>query len=74
MDTSHLNAIRLRLSNERNRLANSSTDAERSLRSIWVAGIERELQGELTFLGLPAELAPAEEAISDEALLAELGV
>lgn len=58
----HLDALNLNLSNERMRLAGAKTDAERQLRAVWVAQLEKEVSGEETFTG------------SDEELLAELGL
>jgi hypothetical protein len=49
----------------------AKTDAERESRRVTVAGIEREIQGELAFLGFE-KLTPAELAMSDAELLAEL--
>lgn len=70
IDTSHLDAIRIRLSHERSRLATARSDSERKLRASWVAGIERELKSELEFLGLPSDSQTSD--IDDDALLAEL--
>lgn len=70
IDTSHLNAIRIRLSHERERLAVSNSESERKQRAVWVAGIERELASELKFLGLPSD-TPS-DPIDDDALFDEL--
>ena len=67
IDTSHLDALRLRLSNERFRF-HGSGGAERAARAVLVAGIEREIAGELKFLNLPTD----PEIIDDDALLAQL--
>lgn len=48
----HLNALELRLSNERVRLENSKTAREREMRTVWVTGIEKEIASERKFLGL----------------------
>jgi hypothetical protein len=48
----HLDAIRSRLSRERERLAAAKTDAERRMREVWVAGCEKELAAEYQFLGI----------------------
>ena len=69
-NTTHLNAIRLRLSNERTRLASASSESERQLRATWVVGIERELAGEFAFLGLQPD--PQFGGIDDDELLEEL--
>lgn len=41
MTNSHLDALNLRLSNERVRLANAKTDSERTLRAVWIQQIEK---------------------------------
>jgi hypothetical protein len=63
--TSHLNALRVRLSNERVRLANAKTAGERELRAVWVAGIEKEIQFEENHTFSDTEM-------SDDELLAAL--
>lgn len=63
---SHLNALELRLSNERNRLAQAKTNKERELRKVWIAQIEKEIASERNFVGKETEM-------SDDELLAELG-
>jgi hypothetical protein len=68
-DTTHLDALQVRLSNERNRLAAAKTDGERELRRVYVAQCEKEIAGEKAFLGIVD--APA-AAMSDDELLAEL--
>lgn len=65
----HLDAIELRLSNERVLLSASKTSAERAHRQVLVAQIERELVGELEFLGKAAGAAPE---MSDDELLKAL--
>lgn len=68
-DLTHLNALQLRLSHERDRLAAARTDNERELRRVWIAQIEREITGEYRFLGInPSE--PAD--MTDDELLAAL--
>ncbi|HXJ39712.1 MAG TPA: hypothetical protein VNH18_10570 [Bryobacteraceae bacterium] len=66
----HLHALELRLSHERERLAQAKTARERELRAVWVAQIEREIAGERKFLGLPESEADA--TVSDDELLAQL--
>ena len=68
MNRSHLNALELGLSNERARLANSKTVAERELRAVWGSQLEKEVAAEREFLGLTVE--PTE--MSDDELLAQL--
>jgi len=68
-DTSHLVALQTRLSHERARLANAKTAKERELRAVWVAQAEKELAGELRFLGM-SDAAPVD--IDDDDLLAAL--
>lgn len=50
----HLDALHARLGHERARWCMAKTDAERESRRVTVAGIEREIQGELAFLGFGA--------------------
>lgn len=59
---SHLDALNLRLSNERARLAAAKSEGERALRNVWIAQLEKEVEGEIQFLG------------TDDDLLAELGL
>lgn len=66
----HLNALRLNLSNERSRLGSATAQFERDLRTVYVAQLEKEVAGELAFLGLPSE--GMFEPVSDNDLLAEL--
>jgi phosphosulfolactate phosphohydrolase-like enzyme len=59
---SHLDALNLRLSNERNRLATAKTVRERDMRKVWVAQIEKEIafevpEGQMTDDELLAALA-----------------
>ena len=60
---SHLDALNLRLSNERMRYASDNNP----LRKVWIEGIEKEIAAELKFLGIEVEAN-----ISDDELLAEL--
>jgi len=50
----HLDALHARLGHERARWCMAKTDAERESRRVTVAGIEREIQGELESLGFGA--------------------
>lgn len=61
----HLNALELRLSNERGYLAKAKTDGERELRRVWIAQIEKEIAGEQAFIA-------KHDDMSDDELLAEL--
>lgn len=63
MDYSHLDALNLRLSNERMRYASDSS----LIRKVWIEGIEREIAAEREFLGLALE-----DNVSEDDLLAEL--
>lgn len=67
-DPSHLGALELALSHERERLSRASNAQERALRTVWVAGLEREVSGELAFLGITREPV----ALSDDELFNEL--
>lgn len=66
--TPHLAALRLRLSNERSRLATAHSGQEIALRQVWITQIEKEIAQEEAFL--PTH-TPA-DALSDDELLAEL--
>ena len=63
----HLDALELRLSNERVRLANARTDRERTARAAVVASCEKEIAGEIKFLGREAHAT-----LTDDEILAEL--
>lgn len=63
----HLNALQVRLSNEKVRLANAKTPAEREMRAVWIAGIEKEISREIEFLG---KQEPEVEMTDDEILAA----
>lgn len=63
--TSHLDALRLRRSNEAIRLASAKTEKEQNLRTVWLAQIDKEIAAEAAFDNLPE--------MSDDELLAELG-
>ena len=67
-NTSHLDALNLRLSHERGYLSAAKTDAERGLRRVWIAQIEKEIAGEVAFLGKANDLPE----MSDDDLLAAL--
>ncbi len=67
--TSHLNALELRLSNERNYLAQSKSDDEKKLRKVWISQIEKEIAREYEFLGKRTTETPN---LTDDELLAEL--
>ena len=69
-DLSHLNALNLRLSHERARLA-SAKAGEKAQRQVWIAQIEREIANERAFLGLTDASQGVE--MSDDDLLAALG-
>lgn len=66
--TSHLNALNLRLSNERVRLAAAKTQSERELRAVWVAQIEKEIAFEQSHTFSDSVV----EDMSDDELLAAL--
>ena len=68
VDTSHLNAIIMRLGREGQRLAEARTDKERAFRQVQVDACKREIVAERAFLGLPDE-----PVMTDAELLAALG-
>lgn len=55
---SHLDALELSLSHERERLRLAQHPIEISYREIWVRQYDREIASEREFLGLPPEGAP----------------
>lgn len=68
-DFTHLDALSLRLSHERECLAAAKTDGERALRTVWIAQIEKEITAEYKHIGIH----PAYEVeMTDDELLAEL--
>jgi len=69
-DTSHLDALQLRLSHERGYLAAAKSEGERQLRTVWIAQIESEIAHELAHLG---RVNPVDVDMTDDELLAELG-
>lgn len=69
-DLSHLHALELGLSHERERLARARTPREREMRAVWVAQREKEIACERQFLGLPAPVAL--DDMSDDDLLREI--
>ena len=70
-DTAHLMALTTRLANERRALASATKANEIELRTVWVRQIEREINGEEAFLGMPLT-DWNEPEMSNEDLLAEL--
>lgn len=68
-DFTHLDALSLRLSHEREYLAAAKSDGERALRTVWIAQIEKEIAAEYQHLGLEQ---PDEIEMTNEELLAEL--
>lgn len=61
----HLDALQIKLSNERIRLADAKSASEVTLRKIWIEQLEKEIAGEKAFV--------AELEKSDDELLEELG-
>jgi len=68
-DTSHLNALRVRLSHEQDRLNRAKTGREKEFHSVRVKQCQKEIAGELKFLGLEETVLPE---MTDDELLAEL--
>lgn len=68
-DTTHLTALHEGLCREKARLAAAKTESERQLRTVWVTQLEREIAGEMKFLGI-AETVDCD--LSDDDLLKEL--
>jgi hypothetical protein len=69
IDTSHLDALNVRLSHERSYLAEAKTEKEKELRKVWITQIEKEIEREKKFLGI--EDIETNE-INDDDLLNEL--
>ena len=70
-DYSHLNALELSLSHERERLRLARSPLEVEYREIWVRQYEREIASERELLGLPPE---SDAPMSLDEILAELDV
>lgn len=68
-DTTHLDALHLRLSHERSYLAEAKTEKEKELRRVWIVQIEKEIAVEKKILGLEEV---KKDTISDDNLLKEL--
>ena len=68
-DTTHLNALNVRLSHERCYLAQAKSQKEREIRKVWIAQIEREIAAEMAFLGQTTQDCD----MTDDELLAALG-
>jgi hypothetical protein len=68
--TNHLNALQLRLSNERSRLALAKTEQERALRRVWIVQVKKEIAREKH--GSYFDAIEADDMTDDE-LLAALG-
>lgn len=64
----HLDALQLRLSNERIRLANAKNAKEIAIRTIWVERCEKEVADEFRYLGMDSGPGP----INEDDLLADL--
>lgn len=64
----HLNALKINLSNERARMETAKSSKERELRAVWVKQLEKEIENEMKFLGV----IETEIEISDDDLFNEL--
>jgi hypothetical protein len=71
-DTTHLAALHHRLGREHSRMIHAKTDKERQLREVYVCQIEKEIDGELKFLGLESKVDAEIQAMDDDQLLKEL--
>lgn len=75
-DLMHLHSLELRLSNERMRLSEATSQSEKDLRSVWVKQLEKEIQGEIEFLasrGITVQKATIKDFDVDELLKELLG-
>lgn len=72
-DFSHLDAIYQRAFHEKAMLEAATKPNEIALRTVWVAGVEKERVAELRFLGLESDprIVSLDDIMDDE-LLAEL--
>ena len=72
-DRTHLNALELRLSHEREYLRAATSEGEKALRRVWIAQIKREIECEEHFiLGVVPSRTVLTPALTDDELLAEL--
>lgn len=69
MNMTHMDALQLRLSNERIRLNNAKSDKERELRKVWVRQIEDEIALERTINKMDDLI---DLGLSDDEILAQL--
>lgn len=69
-ETSHFDALNVRLSHERSYLVEAKTEQEKELRKVWITQIEKEIEVEKKFLGIND--IGTNESNSDEDLLSEL--
>lgn len=67
-DLSHLDALQVRLSHERARLAAATRPREIVIRKVWIAGIEKEIAHKMDFLS--GSKAPDVDMTDDEMLAA----
>jgi hypothetical protein len=71
--TEHLTVLHERLSHEKTRLANAKSESEKSLRTVWVAQMEKEVQDEIKFLADRGVYVPQPDAqdleVPDDELL-----
>lgn len=68
-NTDHLAMLFQLLLNEKHRLDNAKSQQEKTIRSVFVAQIKKEIDGEYKFLGMPSQSAIE---IDDDQLLEEL--
>lgn len=74
-NTEHYEALMIRLSNEKARLAACTKPKEIELRKVWVAGIEKEIANEVEFLkskGIEVYASIDDLFMSDDELMNEL--
>lgn len=75
-DLMHLHSLELRLSNERMRLSEATSQSEKDMRSVWVKQLEKEIQGEIEFLaskGIVVSKVTIKDQDADELLKELLG-
>lgn len=70
IDTSHLDALNVRLSHERSYLAQAKTKKEKEIRKVWIAQLEKEIANEKKFLDI--DNVEEFEEMNDDDILNEL--
>jgi hypothetical protein len=70
VDLTHLNELQRLQRAEQDRLSRAANDSEKSIRTVWVDQLQKEVDSEMRFLGI--EPLPAEKILSDDEVMSEL--